>query len=68
MRLSSGEHSWQSRLTHDPRTRIALSLMGELVAALRANDLIFSSWLSGGVQDLGDSVLVELLLESTTRS
>ena len=36
-------------------TRIALFLMGELVAALRANDPDpFKSWLPGGVQDLDE--------------
>ena len=45
-------------------TRIALSLMGELVAALRANDPdLFKRWLSGGVQDLGEPVVEELLLD-----
>ena len=35
-------------------TRIALFLMVELVAALRANDPdLFKRWLLGGVQDLG---------------
>ncbi|MDO6353264.1 hypothetical protein Q3Y53_12000 [Synechococcus sp. YX-04-1] len=33
-------------------TLIALFLMGELVAALRANDPVaFRQWLSGGVQE-----------------
>ena len=37
--------------------------MGELVAALRANDPdAFKQWLSGGVQDLGEPVVEELLL------
>ena len=37
--------------------------MGELVSALRANDPdLFRQWLSGGVQDLGEPVVVELLL------
>ena len=37
--------------------------MGELVAALRANDPdLFKRWLSGGVQDLGEPVVEELLL------
>ena len=45
-------------------TRIALFLMGELVAALRANDPdLFRRWLSGGVQDLGEPVVTELLLD-----
>ena len=45
-------------------TRIALFLMGELVAALRANDPdAFRCWLSGGVQDLGELVVEELLLD-----
>ena len=38
--------------------------MGELVAALRANDPdAFKCWLSGGVQDLGKPVAEELLLD-----
>ena len=45
-------------------TRIALFLMGELVAALRANDPdAFRQWLSGGIQDLGEPVVEELLLD-----
>ena len=45
-------------------TRIALFLMGELVSALRANDPDgFHRWLSGGVQDLGEPVVEELLLD-----
>ena len=49
-------------MTHD--TRIALFLMGELVAALRANDPdAFRQWLSGGIQDLGEPVVEELLLD-----
>ena len=43
-------------------TCIALFLMGELVAALRANDSdLFKRWLSGGVQDVGEPVVVELM-------
>ena len=45
-------------------TRIALFLMGELVAALRANDPdLFKRWLSGGIQDLGEPAVTELLLD-----
>ena len=45
-------------------TRIALFLMGELVAALRANDPdTFRQWLSGGMQDLGQPMVEELLLD-----
>ena len=45
-------------------TRIALFLMGELLAALRANvPDAFRQWLSGGVQGLGEPVVVELLLD-----
>ena len=59
---AGGEYSQQSRLTRD--TRIALFLMGELVAALRANySDLFKRWLSGGIQDLGEPVVEELLLE-----
>jgi len=41
------------RVTHDPRTRLAMVLIGELVAGLRAHapDL-FKRWLSVGLQDL----------------
>ena len=49
-------------MPHD--TRIALFLLGELVSALRANDPdLFKRWLSGGVQDLGEPVVTELLLD-----
>ena len=38
--------------------------MGELVSAIRANDPdAFRQWLSGGVQDLGEPVVEELLLD-----
>ena len=38
--------------------------MEELVTALRANDPdLFKRWLSGGVQDLGEPVVEELLLD-----
>ena len=41
--------------------RIALFLMGELVAALHANDPdTFKCWRSGGVQDLGKPMVEEL--------
>ena len=44
-------------------TRIALCLPGELVAALRANDPdLFKRWLYGGIEDLGEPVAEELLL------
>ena len=45
-------------------TRIALFLLGELVAALRTNDPdLFKRWLSGGMQDLGELAVTELLLD-----
>ena len=45
-------------------TRIALFLMGELVAALRANDSgLFRQSLAGGIQDLGEEAVEELLLD-----
>ena len=45
-------------------TRIALFLMGELVAALRANDSdLFKRWLCGGIEDLGEPAVTELLLD-----
>ena len=38
--------------------------MGELVAALRANDSdLFKRWLYGGIEDLGEPAVPELLLD-----
>ena len=43
-------------------TRIGLFLIGELIAALCANDPdAFKFWLSGGVQDLGEPIVEELI-------
>ena len=48
-------------------TRIALFLMGELIAALRANDPdTFKRWLCGGIQDLGKPAVTELLMDWLT--
>ena len=45
-------------------TRIALLLTRELVAALRANDPdTFKRWLYGGIQDLGEPAVTELLVD-----
>ena len=45
-------------------TRIALSLMGELVAALRTNDPdAFRGLLSESIQELGVTEVEELLLD-----
>ena len=45
-------------------TRIALFLLAELVAALQANDPdTFKRWLYGGIQDLGEPAVTELLVE-----
>ena len=45
-------------------TRIALFLLGELVTALRANDpYTFKRWLCGGIQDLGETAVTELLVD-----
>ena len=44
-------------------SRIALFLLLDLFAALRANDSdAFRCWLSGGVQDLREPVVEELVL------
>ena len=49
-------------MTH--KTRIALFLMGELVAALRAHDSgSFKQWLAGEIQLLGEEAVEELLLD-----
>ena len=51
-------------MPHTRDTRIALFLVGELVAALRANEPdLFKRWMSGGVKDLGEPVVEELLLD-----
>ena len=45
-------------------THNTLFLLGELIAAIRANDpCLFKSWLSGGGQDLGEPAVTELLLD-----
>ena len=45
-------------------TRIAVFLLGKLDSALRANapDL-FKRWLYGGIEDLGEPAVTELLLD-----
>ena len=49
-------------------TRMALCLLEQLVAALRANDPdTFKRWLCGGVQDLGKPAMEELLLNWLAR-
>ena len=50
-------------MNHARHTRIALFLMGELVAALRANDSdLFKRWLYGGIEDLGEPAVTEMRL------
>ena len=45
-------------------TRITLFLLAELIAALQANDPeTFKRWLYGGIQDLGEPAVTELLLD-----
>ena len=45
-------------------TSITLFLLAELVAALRANDPdTFKRWLYGGIEDLGEPAVTELLLD-----
>ena len=45
-------------------TRITLFLLAELVAALRANDPdSFKRWLYGGIEDLGEPTVSQLLLD-----
>ena len=44
-------------------TRITLFLLAELVATRRANDPdLFKRWLYGGIQDLGEPAVTELVL------
>ncbi len=50
-------------------TRIALFQLAELFAALQANDPdTFKRWLYGGIQDLGEAAVTELLLDGLPRS
>ena len=45
-------------------TRIALFLLEQLIAALQANDPdTFKRWLYGGIQDLGEPAVTEMLLD-----
>ncbi len=45
-------------------TRIGLFLKADLFAALQANDLdTLKQWIYGGIQDLGEAVVTELLLD-----
>lgn len=45
-------------------TSITLFLLAELVADLRAKDPdIFKRWLYGGIEDLGEPAVAELLLD-----
>ena len=45
-------------------TRIGLCLMGGLVTALKDNDPdSFKRWLYGGIEDLGEPAVTELLLD-----
>ena len=45
-------------------TRITLFLLAEMVAALQANAPdTFKRWLYGGIQDLGEAAVTELLLD-----
>ena len=45
-------------------TRMTLCLLEQLIKALRANAPdTFKGWLSGGVQDLGEPAVTELLLD-----
>ena len=49
-------------MPHD--TRMTLCLLEQLIKALRANDPdTFKGWLSGGVEDLGEPAVTELLLD-----
>ena len=44
-------------------TRITLFLIAELVAARRSNDPdLFKRWLDGGIQDLGETAVTELVM------
>ena len=45
-------------------TRIALFLLEQLIAALQANDPVTcKQWLSGGIQDLREPAVIELMLD-----
>ena len=45
-------------------TRMTLCLLEQLIKALQANDPdTFKRWLYGGIQDLGEAAVTELLLD-----
>ena len=45
-------------------TRIALFLLEQLIEALQSNDSdTFKRWLYGGIQDLGEPAVTELLVD-----
>ena len=60
----SGKHSRQTRQSNDPHhPHCSINDGGDLVEVLRADAPdAFKCWLSGGVQDLGESVVKELLM------
>ena len=64
-RYSSGEHVRQSQLKQMTlEIRIALFLVVELLAALRANEPdTFKQWIAEGVADLGEPAVLELLID-----
>ena len=62
----SREHSRQSRQTHDPQHPHCSIPDGEAGAALRANHSdAFECWMFDGMQGIGKTVVVELLLDLT---
>ena len=45
-------------------TRIALFLLGELIAAIRANDPeTFKEWMCGGIKDMRRPTVEQLMIE-----
>ena len=59
-RNTSGRHN----CTMTCKTRMHLLLLSELVSAFRANDSETSRrWISGGIQDLGEPAVEQLMME-----
>lgn len=62
--LSTGNTQGSRDLLMTQDTRLALCLMGQLVAALPANDPdTFKQWLADGVHEMGEPGVVELMVD-----
>ena len=62
--IAEGNTSGRHNCTMTCKTRMHLLLLSELVSAFRANDSETSRrWISGGIQDLGEPAVEQLMME-----